>query len=323
MRAIQISEPGPADVLTVVDIDPPEPGPGHVLIDAAYGGVNFIDTYQRTGLYPVDMPFVPGLETSGTIAALGEGVTGLAVGDRVMIGEGSGGYAEQRVAPADRVVPVPDSIELDQACALPVQALTAHYLHTDTFPLGPDHRCLIHAGAGGTGRLLIQMAKRVGAEVFTTVGTVEKADIARRAGADHVIVYTESDFADAVRESTGLERPLDVVYDGVGAAVFDDSLDLLATRGMMVTFGNASGAVEPVSPLRLSAGGSLFLTRPTLFHYIPDRPSLLARADDVFTWLADGSISVAIDTVYDLDDAAAAHDRLEGRGTTGKLLLAC
>ncbi len=323
MRAIQIRRVGSSEVLESTEIDEPTPGPGEVLIDNAYAGVNFIDTYQRTGLYPVELPFVPGLETAGTIAGLGEGVDDLAVGDRVMIGEGSGGYAERRVAPADAVVPVPDDIELDVACAMPVQALTAHYLHTDTYPLGPGDRCLIHAGAGGTGRLLIQMAKRVGAEVFTTVGTAEKGDIARRAGADHVIVYTQTDFADAVRESAGADKPLDVVYDGVGAAVFDDSLDLLRARGMMVTFGNASGAVEPLSPLRLSAGGSLFLTRPTLFHYIPDRASLLARANDVFAWVASGDVSIAIDEVFDLADAAAAHDRIEGRGTTGKLLLSC
>jgi NADPH2:quinone reductase len=285
--------------------------------------VNFIDTYQRTGLYPVTLPLIPGLETSGTIAALGDGVTGLTIGDRIMVGEGSGGYAEQRVAPADRVVPVPDDVDLDVACALPVQALTAHYLHTDTFPLAAGDRCLIHAGAGGTGRLLIQMAKRIGAEVFTTVGTVEKADIARRAGADHVIIYSQTDFADAVRESAGAEHPLDVVYDGVGAAVFEDSLGLLRPRGMMVTFGNASGAVDPVSPLRLSVGGSLFLTRPTIFHYIPDRESLLARAGDVFEWLSSGELTIAIDEIYDLADAGSAHDRIESRGTTGKLLLRC
>lgn len=323
MRAIEIAQHGASDVLTPAEIPVPEPGPGQVLIDNTFAGVNFIDTYQRSGLYPTELPFVPGLETSGIVAALGDDVADVAIGDRVMIGEGSGGYAEFRVAPADRLVPVPETIELDVACAMPIQALTAHYLHTDSYPLGPSDRCLIHAGAGGTGRLLIQMAKRVGAEVFATVGTVEKADIARRAGADHVIIYTQTDFADAVRESAGADKPLDVVYDGVGAAVFDDSLDLLRARGMMVTFGNASGAVEPLSPLRLSAGGSLFLTRPTLFHYIPDRASLLARANDVFAWLADGSITVAIDEVYELDDARSAHDRLESRGTTGKLLLRC
>lgn len=323
MRAIEIREIGSSEVLLPADIDEPAPGPGQVLIDNAYAGVNFIDTYQRTGLYPVDLPFVPGLETSGVIAALGDGVDGLAVGDRVMIGEGSGAYAERRVAPAERVVPVPDDVGLEAACAMPIQALTAHYLHTDTYPLGPGDRCLVHAGAGGTGRLLIQMAKRVGAEVFTTVGTAEKGDIARQAGADHVIIYTETDFAGAVRQSAGADRPLDVVYDGVGAAVFDDSLDLLRPRGTMVTFGNASGAVEPLSPLRLSAGGSLFLTRPTLFHYIPDRASLLARANDVFDWLSSGDINIAIDEVFDLNDAAAAHDRIESRGTTGKLLLSC
>lgn len=321
MRAIQIPEAGGPEVLTVVDVEAPAPGEGEVQIEVMAAGVNFIDTYQRSGLYPMELPFIAGLEASGTVSALGPGVDEFAIGDRVAIGQGSGGYAEFRTAPADRVVALPDDVGFDAAAATMIQGLTAHYLAMDTYPLASGDRCLIHAGAGGTGRLLIQLAKRLGAEVFTTVGTAEKAAIARSLGADHVINYAEQDFATEVRSLAGEERPLDVVYDGVGAAVFEDSLGLLRTRGLMATFGNASGAVEPVSPLALSTGGSLFLTRPTLFHYIATREELVARADSMFGLIAKGELDILIGETYALEDAAQAHRDLEGRKTVGKLLL--
>lgn len=321
MRAIQISSLGGPEVLELVELPDPEPRDGEVLIDVAAAGVNFIDTYQRTGLYTVELPFVPGLETGGTISAVGAGVEAFAVGDGVAIAQGSGGYAEKRIAPADRCVAVPDGVSLDVATAVLLQGMTAHYLHTDTYPLMAGERCLVHAGAGGTGRLLIQMAKRAGAEVFTTVGSDAKAVLAQSAGADHVIPYNEVDFADEIRSITSMDKPLDVVFDGVGKSVFDASLGLLRARGMMVTFGNASGAVEPVSPLALSQGGSLYLTRPTLFDYISDRDQLERRTTDLFDWITAGELDVQIGETHPLADVARAHDRLESRQTTGKVLL--
>lgn len=321
MRAIQISSLGGPEVLDLVDVKDPEPGDGEVLIDVAAAGVNFIDTYQRGGLYKIELPFVPGLETGGTISAVGTGVDRFGVGDRVVIAQGSGGYAGKRTAPAERCIAVPEAVALDVATAVLLQGMTAHYLHTDTYPLSSVDRCIVHAGAGGTGRLLIQMAKRVGAEVFTTVGSEAKAALARSAGADHVIMYNEVDFADEIRSITGADKPLDVVFDGVGKSVFDASLALLRPRGMMVTFGNASGPVDPVSPLRLSQGGSLFLTRPTLFDYIADRAELERRTTDLFDWIASGELDVQIGETHPLADAALAHERLESRQTTGKVLL--
>ena len=322
MRAIQVEEVGGPEVLKLVQVDRPEPGEGQVLIDVVAVGVNFIDTYQRSGLYPMELPLIPGPECAGTIAAVGTGVTDFAVGDRIAVAAGSGSYGESRLAPANMCVAVPEAMSLEDAAAVLLQGMTAHYLSMDTYPLQAGDRCLIHAGAGGTGRLLIQLAKSVGAEVFTTVGTVDKAEIAASMGADHVINYNEHNFADEVRRIAGTDKPLDVVYDGVGASVFDDSLGLLARRAMMATFGNASGAVPPVSPLSLSQAGSLFLTRPTLFDYIATREELVDRATDVFNRVADGSLEVAIGATYPLEDAAQAHVDLEGRKTTGKLLLA-
>lgn len=321
MRAVQIHEPGGPEVLQPAELPVPEAQPGEILIEVKAAGVNFIDTYQRTGLYPMEFPFIPGLECAGVVAAIGGGVTLHAVGDRVAIGQGSGSYAEFRTAPADRAVGVPEGVSFEQASASMVQALTAHYLAVDTYPLRAGDRCLIHAGAGGTGRLLIQIAKQAGAEVFTTVGTAAKAELAKSAGADHVINYSEHDFAEEIRSITGTERPLDVVYDGVGAAVFDASLGLLRPRGLMATFGNASGPAAPVPPLELSRHGSLFLTRPTLFDYIGTRDELVARSTDVFKHIAAGALEITIGGTYSLEDAAQAHRDLEGRRTTGKILL--
>lgn len=321
MRAIQIAEPGGPEALAITEVDRPEPASGEVLIEVAAAGVNFIDTYQREGLYPVDFPFVPGLECSGTVVELGEGVTGLSAGDRVAVGAGAGSYAEFRVAPAARCVVIPDGVSFEQAAASMVQALTAHYLAFDTYPLGKGDRCLIHAAAGGTGRLLVQMAKAAGAEVFATVSSAEKEELALSAGADHVIIYTEVDFADEIRAITDTERPLDVVYDGVGASVFTKSLGLLRVRGLMATFGNASGPVDPVAPLDLMVGGSLFLTRPTLGDYIATTEELQARANAVFKMISSGALDIRIDTEFSLEDAAASHQHLEGRKSNGKLLL--
>ncbi len=321
MRAIQITETGGPEVLTLVEVAAPEPGPGEVQIRIAASGVNFIDTYQRSGLYPMEFPFVAGLECAGTVSALGTGVSELAIGDRVAIAQGNGGYAEYRTAPADRVVFVPDAVSFEQATAAMVQGMTAHYLAVDTYPLQRGDQCLIHAGAGGTGRLLIQLAKRAGAEVFTTVGSDEKAAIVADLGADHVINYNESNFADEIRRIAGTDKPLDVVYDGVGKTVFEDSLALLRTRGLMATFGNASGAVPPVSPLALSSGGSLFLTRPTLFDYVATREELVARSTAIFGLIASGELDIMIGNTYPLEDAAQAHVDLEGRTSMGKLIL--
>jgi NADPH2:quinone reductase len=320
MWAIQISEHGGPDVLAWTELPDPTPGPGEIAVEVAAAGLNYIDTYQRSGLYQVALPFVPGLEGSGTVHAVGEGVTTVAVGDLVAWATNPGSYAGCVVMPADRAIKVPADIDPEVAAALPLQGMTAHFLATSTYPLGPGDRCLIHAGAGGVGLLLIQIAKLRGAEVFTTVGSPEKAELAGVAGADHTILYRDVDFAAAVVDLAG-ERPLDVVFDGVGKSVFTQSLTLLRRRGMMVTFGNASGPVDPVSPLELSAHGSLYLTRPTLFHYVHTHAELQDRADDLFGWVAAGDLDVRIGARYALRDAADAHRALEARSTAGKVLL--
>jgi NADPH2:quinone reductase len=320
MWAIQIDQQGGPEVMQWRELPDPDPAPDQIVVDLAAAGLNFIDTYQRSGLYAVPMPWVLGLEGAGTVTAVGDGVTLWSVGDQVAWPGSPGSYATKVALPADRVVAVPESVDLETAAALPLQGMTAHYLATDVFPLAEGSRCLVHAGAGGTGLLLIQIAKLLGAEVFTTVGSPEKAELARAAGADHTILYRDVDFAAAITEIAG-ERPLDVVYDGVGASVFDQSLTLLRKRGMMATFGNASGPVEPISPLVLSTNGSLFLTRPTLFDYIVERAELERRAADLYGWMAAGELDVRVGARFPLSDAADAHRALEGRATTGKVLL--
>ena len=317
---IQISEQGGPEVMEWRELPDPEAGSGEIVVDVAAAGLNYIDTYQRSGLYPMQLPFTPGLEGSGTVVSVGEGVTGPALGERVAWTASIGSYAQRVKMPADNAVTVPEGVDLETAAAVPLQGMTAHYLAIDTFPLSAGDRCLVHAGAGGVGLLLIQIAKLRGAEVFTTVGTPEKAELAAAAGADHTILYRDVDFAAAITEVAG-ERPLDVVYDGVGKSVFTQSLTLLRPRGMMVTFGNASGPVDPVSPLDLSANGSIFLTRPTLFHYVANRDELQRRADDLFGWIADGRLDIRIGARFDLAAAPDAHLALEGRQTTGKVLL--
>lgn len=317
---MQITQQGGPDVLTWTELPDPIAGPDQVVVEVAAAGLNYIDTYQRTGLYQVALPMVLGLEGAGTVVELGDGVSRFEVGDRVAWATGPGSYSGRVAISADAAVKVPDGIDLEVAAALPLQGMTAHFLATSTYPLGPGDRCLIHAGAGGVGLLLIQIAKLRGAEVFTTVGTPEKAELASIAGADYTILYRDVDFAAAVTEIAG-ERPLDVVYDGVGKTTFSQGLTLLRPRGMMVTFGNASGPVDPIAPLELSANGSLFLTRPTLFHHITSQAEIQSRADDLYRWIAAGDLEVRVGARFPLADAAEAHRALEGRRTTGKVLL--
>lgn len=321
MHAIQIEQTGGPDVMSWTEVAEPSVGDGGLVVEVAAAGLNYIDTYHRTGLYAVDMPYVLGLEGAGTVVEVGPGVTGRAVGDRVAWATCPGSYAERVALPADRVMSVPDGFDWEIAAALPLQGMTAHFLAVDTFPLSEGDVCLVHAGAGGVGQLLIQIAKLLGAEVYTTVGTPEKAELAAAAGADHTILYRDVDFAEAAREIAGTERPFDVVYDGVGQSVFAASLGLIRPRGTMVTFGNASGPVDPISPLELSANGSLYLTRPTLFHHVVTQDEIQRRADDLFGWIADGRLHVRIGARFALADAAEAHRALEGRQTSGKVIL--
>lgn len=318
MKAVQITAAGGPEVMSWTDVAPAVAGKGEVVVDIAAAGVNFIDTYHRTGLYPVPLPYVLGLEGAGTVVEVGDEVETLRVGDTVAWSTGPGSYAERVTLGASAVVPVPDAVSLDVAAATMLQGMTAHYLVTDTHPLAPGQRCLVHAGAGGVGLILIQLAKRIGAEVFTTVGSEEKAALAREAGADHVILYREVDFGDAIEAVAG-PRALDVVYDGVGQSVFRRSLDLLRPRGMMATFGNASGPVEPISPLELAP--SLFLTRPSLFHYIATREELLRRSGELFAAISAGELEIRIGHRLPMAEAAEAHRMLEGRLTSGKVVL--
>ena len=320
MKAIRIDGFGGPEVLHLADVPDPSPAPGQVVARVEAAGLNFIDVYHRTGLYPNPLPLVPGMEGAGTVAAVGPGVTGWREGDRVAWTGVLGSYAERMALPADRVVALPSAIDTRTAAALMLQGLTAQYLCTSTFPLAAGHTCLVHAAAGGVGLLLVQMAKRRGARVLGTVGTEAKAALAREAGADEVILYTQEDFLEAVKRLTG-GRGVAVVYDSVGKTTAEKSLDCLVPRGMMVFFGNASGPVPPIDPLALARRGSLFLTRPNLMHYIAGRASLEARAADVLGDAAAGRLKVRIDRTYPLAEAAEAHRALEGRQTTGKVLL--
>ncbi len=321
MRAVVVEETGGSDKLQVRDLDAPRPGPDELLVDVAAAGVNFIDIYQREGLYPQDLPFVVGSEGAGTVAEVGSEVTGVSVGDRVAWAQVDGrGYAEQVALPADRAVPVPEVIDLELAAAVMLQGMTAHYLCEATFPAQSGQTALVHAGAGGVGLLLTQMLAAKGVRVLSTTSTEEKAELSRGAGAAEVIRYTEVDLVEEVRRLTD-GRGVDVVYDGVGKATFDAGLDCLVTRGLMVLFGASSGPVPPLDPQVLNRKGSLFLTRPTLTHYIVGREELLMRAEAVLGQVASGALDVRIGGRYPLDEARRAHDDLEGRRTTGKLLV--
>ncbi len=319
MHAIRITETGEPSVMRWIETDQPVPEAGELLVRVAAAGVNFIDTYHRTGLYPLELPFTPGLEGAGEVIAAAKDA-GFGPGDRVAWSNALGSYAEAVIVPSDQAVRVPDGVGLDVAAAAMLQGMTAHYLAHDTYPLGPGQRCLVHAGAGGVGLLLIQMAKQAGAEVFTTVSTSAKAELAAGAGADHVIRYDQEDFGDAVERLAG-ERPLDVIYDGVGRATFDRDLELLRSRGTLVLFGQSSGVVPPFDVGRLARNGSLYLTRPTLFHYIATRDDLERRAGAVLEAIAAGDLSIRIGHRWGLAEAAAAHRALESRATTGKVLL--
>ena len=320
MKAIVVSAPGGPDQLALTDVPDPLPGNDEILVSVIAAGLNFIDTYHRSGLYPMEMPFTPGLEGAGTVLAVGPGVTQYQPVDAVCWTWAIGSYAEKVVIPADQAIPLPEDVAPTVAAALLLQGITAHYLATDTFPLKEDDRCLIHAGAGGVGLLLTQIAKMAGAEVFTTVGSKEKAELSTGAGADHVILYNETDFKEEVEEIAG-PGAIDVVYDGVGAATCLKGLDLLRARGMLVTFGNASGPPPEISPLILAGKGSLFLTRPTMAHYTATRQELLSRTTDLFDWVSEGRLDVRIGAEFALADAAEAHRALEGRSTTGKVLI--
>ena len=320
MEAIQILETGGPDVLQLNTVPDPTPAAGEALIKVEASGVNFIDTYYREGRYPAQLPYTLGVEAAGKVVAVGEGVTAVKEGDRVAWCLVPGTYASLAVAPANRLIKLPGGISPQQAAAVLLQGMTAHYLVHSTYPVLAGETILIHAGAGGTGLLVIQLAKRLGATVITTVSTDEKAALAREAGADHVILYAKEDFVERVREITD-GKMLPVVYDSVGKTTFESSLKCLKQRGVLVLFGGASGAVPPFDLIRLSTMGSLYITRPTLKDYVSSRGELVQRAGDVFGLVAEGGLKVRVGGTYWLKDAAQAHRDLEGRKSTGKLLL--
>ena len=320
MRAIEITATGGPEVMRPVERPRPEPGPGQVRVRNAACGVNFIDIYHRTGFYPLPLPFVPGLEGAGVVDAVGQGATRFKPGDRVAYPNSLGAYAEYTCLAQDRVVPVPDGLDLDIAAAAMLQGLTAHALTHSVYAIQPGDTVLIHAAAGGAGQMLVQMAKLCGARVIATVSTKAKADVARARGADEVILYSQEDFVAATQRLTD-GAGVHAVYDSVGASTFLKGFDVLRRRGTMVLFGQSSGPVEPISPLLLLQKGSLFLTRPTLFDYIAEADELAARAQDLLGWLAAGRISLHIDRRLPLADAAQAHELLASRATSGKLLL--
>ncbi len=320
MKAIRIQSTGGPEVLRLEEVPAPVAGAGQVVVKIAAAGVNFIDVYHRTGQYRVPLPFTPGQEAAGVVAAVGAGVTDVSVSDRVAYAHVLGAYAEYALVPADRVVPLPDGVDAKLGAAAMLQGITAQYLATTVYPLRLGDTCLVHAAAGGAGLLLCQVAKLRGARVIGTVSTQEKAALARAAGADDVILYIEQDFEVEVKRLTG-GKGVQVVYDSVGRTTFEKGLNVLAPRGMMVLFGQSSGAVAPLDPQVLNQKGSLVLTRPTLGHFIATRAELLARAGDVLGWIRAGKLKVRIGLELPLAQAAEAHRRLETRGTTGKVLL--
>jgi len=320
MHAIRIRATGGAEKLQSEEIPLPEPKSGEVRFRVETAGVNFIDIYQRTGLYAVPLPAVLGSEAAGIVTALGAGVTTVKVGDHIATARAAGAYAAEATAPADHVVPIPAGIDSRQAAAIMLQGMTAHYLACSTFELKPGDSALVHAAAGGVGLLLIQIAKLKGARVLGTVGTAEKAQIAREAGADDMVLYGQDDFSAAAHRFTG-GRGVDVVYDSVGKDTFERSLASLRPRGLMVTFGNSSGPVPSFAPLLLAQKGSLYITRPTLNHYTLTRGELVHRSTELFDWVRAGKLKLRIGAEYPLVQAADAHRALESRKTTGKVLL--
>lgn len=320
MKAIQVQKTGGPEVLTLVDLPVPKAKANEAVVKIAASGVNFIDVYFREGRYPAALPFTDGQEASGTVTEVGSDVKSVKVGDRVAYSNVMGTYAEYAAVPADRLVRVPDKITDQQAAAAMLQGMTAHYLINTTYPLKKGETALIHAAAGGVGLLLVQMAKNIGAHVIGTVGTKEKAKLAREAGADEVIVYSTEDFeAETKRLTVG--KGVHVVYDGVGKSTFEKGLNVLRPRGYMVLFGGASGPVPPFDPIVLSQKGSLFVTRPSLIHYVALREELEQRSGDVFAMIAAGKLKLRISKTYKLEEVRQAHRDLEGRKTTGKILL--
>ncbi len=320
MKAIQVHQTGGPEVMRYEDIPVPEPGAGQARVRIEAAGLNYIDIYHRIGQYPLPLPFTPGMEGAGVVDTVGVGVTDVHPGDRVAYTMERGAYAEYAILPAWKLVKLPDAVSFQQAAAVMLQGLTAHYLSVSTYPLQPGHTALVHAAAGGVGLLLVQMAKRRGARVIGTVSTQEKAELVKQAGADAVILYTEQDFEAETRQLTD-GKGVDVVYDSVGLTTFEKSLKCLKPRGYMVLYGASSGPVPPFDLQRLNAGGSLFVTRPTLGHYIADRAELQGRCDAVFGWIAAGELDVRIDHTFALTDAPDAHRYMEARQTKGKVLL--
>jgi NADPH:quinone reductase len=320
MKAIQVRQPGGPDVLELVDLPILQPKSNEAVVKTAASGVNFIDVYLREGRYKGPFPFVAGQEGAGTVTAIGSDVKLVKAGDRVAWSGILGSYAEYLTAPVEGLVPVPQNVADQSAAAAMLQGMTAHYLCYDTYPLKPGETALIHAAAGGVGLLLVQMAHNLGSRVIGTVSTEEKAKLARQAGADEVILYTQTDFEDETKRLTG-GKGVDVVYDGVGKATFEKSLNVLRPRGMLVLYGASSGPVPPVDPMKLSQKGSLYMARTMLAHFTATRDELLARSGAVFDMIASGKLKLRIAHVYKLEEAQQAHRDLEGRKTTGKLLL--
>jgi NADPH2:quinone reductase len=320
MKAIQVKQTGGPEVLELVDLPIPEPKANEALVKLAASGVNFIDVYHREGRYKVPLPFTPGQEGAGVVTAVGADVTSVKVGDRVAWCHLLGAYAEYAAVLAHRLVPIPADVSEQQAAAAMLQGMTAHYLSHDTYPLKRGETALVHAAAGGVGLLLTQMAHHLGVRVIATVSTAEKAKLAREAGADEVILYTQSDFeAETKRLTDG--KGVDVIYDSVGKTTFEKGLNVLRPRGFMVLFGGSSGAVPPFDLIALSVKGSLYVTRPTLVHYSSTREQLMARSSAVFGMITSGKLKLRIEHTYPLAQAQQAHRDLEGRKTTGKLLL--
>lgn len=320
MKAIRVNEFGGPEALSVEDIDVPSAGEGEVLVKVAAAGINYIDTYQRSGLYQIPLPATLGLEAAGTVDAVGDGVTRFKQGDRVAYTNVAGAYAEYAVVPEEKLVALPEGVSFEQGAAAMLQGCTAHYLCMSTYKVQAGDRCLVHAAAGGVGLLLIQMIKMLGGQVIGTCSTEEKAELARRAGADEVILYTEQDFEAEVKRITA-GAGVNIAYDSVGKATFQKSIDCLSRFGYMVLYGNASGPVTEFNPATLGPKGSLFLTRPTLFDYLATREDLDWRSGDIFKWIGEGKLNLRLEHFFPLTEARAAHEALEGRKTTGKVIL--
>ena len=320
MKSVRVHQFGGRDALKLDDVPVPEPGEGEARVKVEVIGVNFLDVYQRMGRWQGAMPFTLGQEAAGVVDAVGPNVTEVKVGDRVAYGGVQGSYAEYAIVPAWKLLSIPSAVDFQQAAAAMVQGITAHYLTHGTYPLKAGNTALVHAAGGGTGALLVQVAKLCGARVIGTVSNEEKAGIARQAGADDVILYTQTDFEAEVKRLTN-NKGVDVVYDSVGKDTFDKSLNCLKTRGCMVLFGAASGAVPPIDPMVLLAKGSIYLTRPFIGHYIVDRAELVQRVNDIFHWIANGQLKIHIDKTFPLADVAEAHRYLEDRQSKGKVLL--